>query len=96
MIAGGRLPVWANWTAATFVGAWVQRMVSACAGEECSGGVSVSECYRRLALACGCGGGVFVCGSTCVFLTEASLSGRVFEKASFWMWGCICLWWLLC
>ena len=22
-------PVWANWTAATFVGAWVQRMVSA-------------------------------------------------------------------
>ena len=29
-IAGGRVPVWANWTAATtFVGAWVQRMVSA-------------------------------------------------------------------
>ena len=23
------MPVWANWTAATFVGAWVQRMVSA-------------------------------------------------------------------
>ena len=28
-IAGGRVPVWANWTAATFVGAWMQRMVSA-------------------------------------------------------------------
>ena len=28
-IAGGRVPVWANWTAATFVGAWVLRMVSA-------------------------------------------------------------------
>ena len=25
-IAGVRVPVWANWTAATFVGAWVQRM----------------------------------------------------------------------
>ena len=29
VIAGGRMPVWANWTAATFVGAWVQRLVAA-------------------------------------------------------------------
>ena len=25
VVAGGRVPEWANWTAATFVGAWVQR-----------------------------------------------------------------------
>lgn len=30
VITGGRrVPVWANWTAATFVGVWVQRMASA-------------------------------------------------------------------
>ena len=29
IIVGGRVLVWANWTADTFVGAWVQRMVSA-------------------------------------------------------------------
>ena len=29
VIAGGRVPVWAIWTAATFVGAWVQRLVAA-------------------------------------------------------------------
>ena len=32
-IAGGRVPVWANWAAATFVGAWV----SAEDGFGCSG-----------------------------------------------------------
>ena len=33
VIARGRVPLWANWTVASFVGAWVQRMVAAaCVG----------------------------------------------------------------
>ena len=54
-IAGGRVPVWANWTAATFVGAWVQRMVSA----ECSAVKNESVC-DCCAFSGWCCGGCFV------------------------------------
>ena len=61
----GRVPEWANWTAATFVGAWVQRMMVAA--------VQVSNAQCVLSALSRVGVGV----AACIILVFASVFLRL-------------------
>ena len=71
------MPVWANWTAETFVGAWVQRLVAA---------VQVSNAQCVLSALSRVGAGV---ASSCIILFFACVflrllfCGLVFENGIF-------------